>query len=345
MREIGGGVEGQDQVRNAGMVLGAAHAFGFDRIGGVAQACGVGKVERDARDDQAGGDGVAGGARRGGDDGEVGPGDGVEQRGFAGIGRADNHHREAIAQAFGGVGGAQRGGEFVAQGLDGGRERTIGGGGKILVGEVDDRGELGHGVDQSGAPALDRAAGGAVGLFEGHAALGFGFGVDQVGDAFGLEQVDFAVGEGAAGEFAGFGGAGAEGDQRVGDGGAHGTSAMEMEFGIGLAGNAGGRRKPEEQAPINRRAGGGSDGAQAGHAGWRQRACEPGQQRFERGAGQADDGDRAADAGGGGENQVGHSGEGSGSNRSVTMVPPSRSVVRMRSMAALSGARYQVPRG
>ncbi len=77
-----------------------------------------------------------------------------------------------------------------------------------------------------------------VSAFEGLAALGFGFGGDEVGGGFGLEEVQFAVLEGAAGEFAGFGGAGAATDEGAGDGGEDGAAAVEGEFGAVFAGEA-----------------------------------------------------------------------------------------------------------
>ncbi len=85
------------------------------------------------------------------------------------------------------------------------------------------------------------------------AALPIGVGVDEIVEAFGFGEIELAVLEGAAGEFAGLGGAHIlERRQRGEQRGQHRAAAMDVEFGDVFAGGAGGARKPEHHGIVDR---------------------------------------------------------------------------------------------
>ena len=78
-------------------------------------------------------------------------------------------------------------------------------------------------------------------------------GAGQVGQALDLGQVELAVVEGAAGEFASFGGSQAvHGGQRGGHGGDDGTAPMDMNFRHVLATEAMRTGHPKHQAMVDR---------------------------------------------------------------------------------------------
>ena len=71
--------------------------------------------------------------------------------------------------------------------------------GRVLVGEVDRRLDMGQRSGQLGAPAVMERGQRAAGLAPGLAPLRLGLGVDQIGDRLDLGQVELAGEEGAAG--------------------------------------------------------------------------------------------------------------------------------------------------
>ena len=89
---IGGAAvqEQQRQVGGLGAGKRAAHAFGFDGLGRVAQAGGVGEDHRIAAEIHPHLDHVAGGAGGFGHDGHVAAGKRIDQRAFAGVRRTDH---------------------------------------------------------------------------------------------------------------------------------------------------------------------------------------------------------------------------------------------------------------
>mmetsp|Transcript_32493 Transcript_32493/g.76308 ORF Transcript_32493/g.76308 Transcript_32493/m.76308 type:complete len:400 (-) Transcript_32493:129-1328(-) len=179
----------------------ARHADALDLVGRViAQAGGVGDVQRHALDLDGLADLVARGAGDGRDDGELGPGQRIEQRALADVGLAGEHHLQAVAQQ----------GALAGAGLDGAqlrRQAVEPSEGIGLLEEVDfflgevERGfhqhaQLDELVAQHADLLAQRAAEGPARAAGG----GFSAGVDQVGHGLGLGQVELAVQEGALGE-------------------------------------------------------------------------------------------------------------------------------------------------
>ena len=76
---------------------------------------------------------------------------------------------------------------------------------QLLVGEIDQRFEIGRQRHQRGTPGLDGTVERAVSLAPGLKALAVRLGVDQIGKRLGTEEVDLAVGEHPLREFAGSG--------------------------------------------------------------------------------------------------------------------------------------------
>ena len=86
---------------------GALDADLLDGVVGVAQASGVDEVDGYAFDADLLDDAVAGGAGDGGDDGNFGAGQGVEQAGLADVGCAGKHDVQTLAQAGAALGGVE----------------------------------------------------------------------------------------------------------------------------------------------------------------------------------------------------------------------------------------------
>ena len=86
---------------------GALDADLLDGVVGVAQAGGVDEVDGYAFDADLLDDAVAGGAGDGGDDGNFGAGQGVEQAGLADVGCAGKHDVQTLAQAGAALGGVE----------------------------------------------------------------------------------------------------------------------------------------------------------------------------------------------------------------------------------------------
>ena len=192
---------------------------------------------------------------------------------FAGVRRARDDDREPLADAL----AASVVGEVPGEGGGEARERRrVLDLGEVLVGEID----RGFGVREQAAkllgPAAIERAQLALELAQGLAALGFGFGIDEIGDGFGLEEVHAAVEEGAAGELAGLGRAGAEGDEGFGDLLDDGVAAVEEKLRAILAGIGRGRGKPEDEGVVERFAAWAAEAAEA-CAARRREAAESGE--------------------------------------------------------------------
>ena len=282
----------------------------LDVAGGVAQAGGVDEAEGDAIEVEGLFDGVAGGAGLGADDGAVGAEEGVEKGGLAGVRGTGEDDEGALAEEAAltpggkeGVGAVGKVGETFA-GLVGevGRELAF-----IEVQQVLDVCGEGEGVvverrEGVGEAAVEVGAGGLLGAG--------GLGGDEVGDGFGLSEVEASIEEGAAGEFAGAGGAGAQTEEGVEDALGHDGAAVDAEFDGILAGVGVGRAIEEKDGVIEgftfgaaeRGVGEGAGGAVA------RRGRESRGQAVGDGvdplAAQADEGD-AAESGGGGEGRDG----------------------------------------
>ena len=91
-------VQHQHRIGGVDGFPGAGNADLLHLVGAVTQTGGVDHVQRHALDLYGLLHLVAGGARNGGDDGQLGPSQCVEQRAFARVGLACNHHPDAFAQ-------------------------------------------------------------------------------------------------------------------------------------------------------------------------------------------------------------------------------------------------------
>ena len=94
--EIPGIEEIEHEARRSGLAPGPPDALRLDVIRGVPQAGRVDEPEADAFQGQDLLQGVAGRARRVGDDGPVLPKEGVEQGGLAAVGGAEDGHGHAL---------------------------------------------------------------------------------------------------------------------------------------------------------------------------------------------------------------------------------------------------------
>ena len=234
---------------------GALDADSLDRVVGVAQAGSVDEVDGHAFDADLLDDAVTGGAGDGGDDGNFGASQGVEQAGLADVGGAGEHDVQALAQTGTALGGV----EETPQGVVDAREAP---GSVGFLQEVDFFfGEVEGGLDQHAQgeqlfgqvidlpreDALKRSGGGSGGL------LSAGF--DEVGNGLGLHEVELVVQEGAFGEFAGLGQADAEGStylqhaaqqDLLDDGAAVALQLQDVFAGVGMGGG-----EPERQAVVD----------------------------------------------------------------------------------------------
>jgi len=114
----------------------------------------------------------------------------------------------------------------------------------------------------------------AVESHEGKHALSVRLSANQVGHGFGLKKIHLTGQEGASGELAWIGGAGAGTQKSVCDGLGDSTPAMKMEFGGVLTGIAGRCGHPEHHPMIE---GGGrfvSEPAQTRVARLREASCQ-----------------------------------------------------------------------
>ena len=148
---------------------------------------------------------VARGAGHGCDDGQLGPGQGIQQGGLAGIRLAGNHHLNALAQqrALGGAGQhrLQRGanarelaaGVIALQKVD------------VLFRKIQCRLNQHAQQGQRLQQGLHLAREGTRQRLRGTAHGRFGAGVDEVGNGFGLGQVDLAAQKSALGKLTGRG--------------------------------------------------------------------------------------------------------------------------------------------
>ena len=117
---------------------------------------------------------------------------------------------------------------------------------------------MSQGLDQACPPALVDGAELALELTPRLAALGLGFGVDEIGEPFGRGELELAVLEGAAGKFPRLRQTQPlQAPESVGDRRLDRAPTMEVELGHILAGEALGRGKPQAQPVIEDLAGGG----------------------------------------------------------------------------------------
>ena len=270
-RQLVGRAQVHDDIGLLDLGPGALDADLLDGVVGVAQAGSVDEVDGYAFDADLLDDAVAGGAGNGGDDGDFGAGQGVEQAGLADVGCAGEHDVQALAQAGTALGGV----EETPQGVVDARQAP---GSVGFLQEVDFFfGEVEGGLDQHAQgeqlfgqivnlpreDALKRSGGGSCGL------LGAGF--DEVGDGFGLHEVELVVQEGAFGELAGLGQADAEGSTHLqhaaqqdllDDGAAVALQLQDVFAGVGMGG-----REPERQAVVDGLGIGRQKGAIGGLAG------------------------------------------------------------------------------
>ena len=181
---------------------GAGNADALHLVAALAQAGRVDHVQRHAVDLDGFLHLVARGAGNGGDDGQLGPGQGVEQRAFARIGLPGNHHLDAFAQQRPLLGAGQHLGQLALQGVQlapgiGFLQKV-----DLFFGEVQRRlnqhAQVDQGIAQHGDFLRERARQRTAGAAGGHG----GAGIDQVGNGLGLGQVDFVVEEGPLGKFA-----------------------------------------------------------------------------------------------------------------------------------------------
>jgi hypothetical protein len=239
----------------------------FHQVLGIAQAGGVADVQRHAVDLDVAAQGVARGAGDGGDDGQLGAGQRIEQRALAHIGLAGQHHLESFAQQR----ALARALQHLFEALQQRRQLALHVGllhefDVFLLGEVERRldeqaqlnervAELGHFTRQR---AIERASGAARGAL--------GAGVDQVGHRLGLRQVELAVEEGALRELAGLGRSRpgqqveAARQQQL----QHHRSAMRLQLQHMLAGVAVRGREVQRQAMVDGTAVGRQEGGRSG---------------------------------------------------------------------------------
>lgn len=250
---------------------GAADALGLNGIVGVAQAGGVDQGDRQAIEGEVFTQHITGGAGHLGDDGCINPGQLVEQGRLADIGRAAEHDLQALLQHP----PALRVDGQLPQRLGQARQPVvqvgIGQPVDILVGEIecalDEHARrdqaFGQRCDACGkAPfqRLERSLGGACRA-----------GIDQIDDGFGLRQIELAIDKSALRELTGPGNAGTEDAGRAQQAIKCGGAAVALQFDHILAGERGGRREAQHQAPVERLAIGIAKSAQHRRAGRRQR--------------------------------------------------------------------------
>ncbi|ANY61086.1 hypothetical protein MA05_01965 [Comamonas aquatica] len=327
-------VQKQHGVGGGDLVPGAGNADALHLVLAVAQAGGVDHVQRHAVDLDGLLHLVARGAGDRGDDGQLGPGQRVQQRAFAGIGLAGDHHLDAFAQQRALLGAGQHLAQLVAQRV----QLAIGIG---LLQEVDlFLGEVQRGldqhtqVDQGFAQLADLAREVARQRAAGAARRRLGAGVDQVGNRLGLGQVDLVVEEGALGELTGLGQAqagqdrGAVGPRRLRGLQAarqqqlqHHGAAVGLQLQHVLAGVAVRAGEVQRQAMVDGRALGVLEGQVAGLARLQVLAQQVAHQGADGLAGDTHNADGPAPGGGGdGDDGIGMAGK-HGVTSSVGAVP------------------------
>ena len=239
----------QDRGGAGGLGQGAADAFGFDHVFGVAKA---GRVD-EPKSEAVKGAGilhrVAGRAGNVRDDGPVVAEEGVEQGGLAAVGGADNGDGDAFFHRVAGR-------ETVREAADAGEEVAEQGVETFAVGELDvffgkielEFEEAGE-TNQGFAQGIDLAGEAASKLVEGEAVRARVFRSDEVGDGFGLGEVETAIQEGALGEFAGTGLAAPRFDEGAHDLALDELRAVDVELHGVLAG-VGARAAQDEGEPF-----------------------------------------------------------------------------------------------
>ena len=262
----------------------AADPLRLDRARFVAQPRRVGHDRRIAAEVEMDLDRVPRGAGLGRDDGDVAPGERVDQARLAHVGRAEHGDRDPVPEPLAAPRVREMARDLAGERGDGAGDLRLGLRRQVLVGEVDHRLEMGERADQVPAPPVIERRQRAARLAHRLAALGLGLGVDQVGDRLDLREVELAGEEGAAGEVARPGGGEArDAPEREPDRLDRRPPAMEVELDEVLAGIARRRREAEREPVVEDLAGPGVAEFHA-HRPPRRRRGEPGQ-AFERGGG------------------------------------------------------------
>ena len=229
-----------------------AHALLLHGIVGLANAGGVDDRHRIAVEIELHLDDVARGAGMRRYDRDLAPRQLIHQGRLADIRRTGNRNHEAVAQAFTLALCRKDFFDFAQERFDLRQRRRDQFRGHIaLVGKIDAGFDQRRRLDDPRAPVARFVAEQALQLAQRLAALPVGVGVNEIVEAFGFGQIELAVLEGAAGEFAGLGGAHIfQRRQRRENRGQHRAPAMDMEFGDVLAGGAGRTRKPEHDRIV-----------------------------------------------------------------------------------------------
>ena len=198
-------VQEEHGIGRCNLVPGACNADALHLVIAVTQACGVDHMQGHALDLNRLLYFVARGSGNGGDNGQLGPCQRVEQRAFARIGLAGNHHLDAFAQQRALMGACQHGSDLVAQALQ--LAKGIGLLQKVdfLLGEVQCGLHQHAQMHQGIAQHMDFLREGTRQRTAGTARGGFGAGIDEVGNRLGLGQVDLVVEKSTLGELAGLG--------------------------------------------------------------------------------------------------------------------------------------------
>jgi hypothetical protein len=242
---------------------------------------------------------VARGAGNRRDDGQLRPGQRVQQGTLACVGLPGNDHLEPFAQQGALLRGVEHGGQLPGQPVEAatgiGLFQKI----DLLFGEIQRRFDQHAQFDEPVAQvrdALGKGPGERAGCTAGR---GFGAGVDQVGDGFRLGQIQFVVQEGALSEFTRLGQAQTwqralarrletAGQQQL----QHHRTAMRLQLQHVFAGVAVRRRKVERETLVDGQAIPTEKGTVGGMPRHQRAAGERLDQRQQTAAGHAHDADR-----------------------------------------------------
>jgi hypothetical protein len=317
-------VQEQHRVGAFDLPPGARHADLLDLVAALAQAGGVGHMQRHAMDLDGLRDHVARGARHRAHDGQLGAGQRVEQRTLARVGLARDHHLDAFAQQGALLRALLHGGELRLQPLELPGSRRPSAGSRFPLPES----RAWPPPACAGGSARRAACGSRARrrpTANARAARGgLGAGVDQVGNGLGLRQVDLAVEKGALAELARLGHA--QAGQARAAGAASGSAAASRQRASSSCSttvppwacssstsspvNEWGEGKVNRQAVVDRLAVLVPERQVGGLARLERAAAERLDQRRQPGAGHPHDADRAAPRGGGdGDDGIGGAGK------------------------------------
>ncbi len=228
-----------------------AHAFGLDNIGAFMQPRRIHDVQRQTVDLYPLAQDVARRAGNVRDDGSIGAGERVQQRGFPGVRRTGDHDRESVVQQSSlGCGCGERF-ELFAHGGETQAKRVVRQQVDFLVGKIDGRFDVHAQLDQRfdqrvyacGELSVQRTKRGARGLR--------GSCIDEIRNGFGLREVHAIVQERAFAEFAGTCDACTEGNQPLQEQIEHHGAAVSLELDHVLSGERVWRRKIKQQTFVD----------------------------------------------------------------------------------------------